>query len=265
MKIIFEDNKKDVLCKLYLVTYLNKSVQGDFIFAEGNAKAFNKTKELLKDSTEDIVMFLDMPPGNRDAIKIYKELRIEANNTDERLIVFPIPCFEYYFIISICNSEWLFNSMDGIQTCIDKGYFRNESLLETEEDKRYVTTFEKYCKLILKKSVIDCVKHCNMGNGYYGLYYTQDCLCNKRLIECKSKELKDKSRDMLLKFPCFPLDSGISGVRKLNKQQLWAIHDRLVAEFNRMTELYKEKAGSDEEIIGNYKLKYKTIRAFNHS
>lgn len=265
MKIIFEDNKKDVLCQLYNVSYSSDVIQRDFIFAEGNSKALKKAIDILRNSDEDVVLFLDMPPGNVEANKIYKELKREGDTTTERLIVMPIPCFEYYFILSIYNKNWMFTRTDGIKACVNKEYFRNESILETDEDRKYATTFERYCKLILKKSVIDCVKHCNMSNGYYGLYYTQDCLCNKNMFnECIAETLKDKSNRMVLKFPCFPKGNNIGKSVGLNKTQLWKIHDTLVEDYNKMVQLYIEKSGSSEERIGRYTLKYKEIRKFKH-
>lgn len=251
MIFVFEDDRSDVLCRIFHVGYSTIRAN-EFIYDEGNGNIKNTVVRLLTETKEKIVVFLDMSPGNREIVNIYHYLKMLSRREEWRLIVLPVMCREYYFIRSLIN-EPVFESRAGIEACVNKQPYFDSELIETDADRKFCRNFEKFCKLILIKNVIDCVRHSrNMekSNRLYGYYYEKDCVCPERKPSCKEKLLLEKSRSFLKEFPCVPDGSLFEDVVVCNAETIWMVHRRLVTEFNEMVMRFKIE---DKENAAKYK------------
>lgn len=188
---------------------------------------------------------MDAIPGNLCIIKEYRKLRKIAIDHPGRMVVMPCICSEYY-LIQVLNRYGLVNS-DGVGICLEKQPYFNSPLIITEDDRKFCKNFEKYCKLILLKSVPDCIRHTRGNsetgiNRQYGIYYEKDCKYYKRL--------KEKAIEYVRAWPCFPkiLDTTESGfsVKELN-----AKHKELVDSYNSMTRLFQMVVPEEQRV--NYK------------
>ena len=75
MKILFEDNREDILYRLLLSAY-NEDVSSKFIFARGNGNIIRIVNEIMDNTSEEICVYLDLVPGNSSALEIYIKLKI---------------------------------------------------------------------------------------------------------------------------------------------------------------------------------------------
>ena len=233
MIFIFEDKKTDLLSKLFMHAYKECS----FYYTEGNGNIISTVEELLTTTNEVMMVFLDTIPDNKDTIRIYKKLSVISRKNDFRIIVMPIVCAEYYFILSLSDS--IFTSHVGLDICKNKEYWRNSKLIETDEDRKFTKNFEKYCKLILHKCVKDCARHSGEGNNLHGFYYDKDCLCCSSDSNCEKISLKDKAVNYVSQYPTFPGDGYLGKCDLLGDVDIWFIHRSLVDDFNRMVDKYK--------------------------
>ena len=254
MKYIFEDKKDDLISILFARGYSDIS---DFIYANGNGNIIGIVNRLLGIG-EDACVFLDTIPGNDSKYRIYKDLRLISMKNGYRVIVMPIVCAEYYFIKSIANKTKLFKTCTGVEECLNKRFYGESCLLHTA-GKNYAAkckNFEKYCKLILMTTVIDCVRHSRLNNSHYGEYYTNSCPCNRTYSRCENAPILHKSLDLLSQYPCVPSKScaGSNNTRELSADEIWDVHRKLVREFNEMTVEFKEKDKSGNK-------DYREIRA----
>ena len=248
MIYIFEDREDDVISQLFKVAY-DEATYSKFIYANGNGSIVSIVDEKLENTRECIVVFLDMVPGNKDIVKIYHSLKKRYITSNGRVLVLPIICSEYYFIKSIANTNLVKVNANVIDTCVQRGLYFNSEIIQTEEDRRFCKNFEKFCKLILIKGVIDCAKH----SSAYGVYYTTDCKCNNPLHNCEDTQLLEKSIRLLSKYPCVPKGNKGDSVA-LSGDDIAQIHRDLVDSFNEMSTKYKD---ADEcNSVGN---KYKRI------
>lgn len=256
MKILFEDNREDILYRLLLSAY-NEDVSSKFIFARGNGNIIRIVNEIMDKTSEEICVYLDLVPGNSSALEIYIKLKRLSRKNNYRIIVMPIPCAEYYFIKALFNQKNLITRVDGIKECVDLDYYTPSSLIETTDDKKFCRNFEKYCKLVLKKCFIDCVRHSNINNAKYGMYYTHDCKCEYNEYYCRIQSRLDKCIEVMCKYPCVPGESliGSSNKRSLNTEEVWEIHRKLVENYNKMVEVYINKGEKYEgaEVFRKYK------------
>lgn len=162
----------------------------------------------------------------------------------------PIVCAEYYFIRSLRREYFIDDT--GVDVCINKMFWKNSALV-SDSDRKFVKNFEKYCKLILFKSVKDCIKHTRYEdnhNSLYGFYYKKDCLCDSSDSVCIGKSLADKSSDYVHEYPIFPAENLLWEYEFCDAERLWDIHRKLVDEFNDFVDDYisKDSDGSYSKI-----------------
>lgn len=236
MIYIFEDKEDDLLSRLFLENY-DKGRRKDFIYTNGNGRIVEAVAAKLKETSEQMVVYLDTIPGNGSIWNIYCELRRMAHKNPGRLLILPIVCSEYYFIKSIANELVLTYSQD-VEVCLKRGIYFNTLLYNKDGKTRdYCKNFEKYCKLILMTSVEECVKHTRTDNAKYGFYYTQNCLCTRYESWCQQKILRYKSLRFISVYPGIILHdtSGEAAVR-----ELYGIHKQLVDQYNKMATDYEK-------------------------
>lgn len=196
-----------------------------------------------------------MVPGNEHITRIYWKLKELSHDNDYRLVVIPIVCSEYYLIKSVLY----FNDIIKIdKDCIslDVPYFMNQVFVNKIKDtslKNGCNTFEKYCKALLKlndNKLCICTDS-DVDGEMYGMFIHSDCICCKSYATCKDNaRIFDKALKFANLYPCIP--SGSMAVEKnvLSIEEVWELHKRLVTEFNRLVDIYKDK---DKEHENNYK------------
>lgn len=248
MRFVFEDKADDLLSKLFCSAY-DRERNREFIFAGGIGKVAGVVNSILEDTKENVCVLIDAIPGNLCIIKEYRKLRKIAIEHPGRMIVMPCICSEYY-LIQILSRYGLVDP-SGMDICLEKQPYFNSPLIVTENDKKFCKNFEKYCKLILLKSVPDCIRHTRGNaeegiNRQYGIYYEKDCKYYK--------QLKEKAIEYVQAWPYFPqisdkIESEFS-VEELNTK-----HKELVDLYNDMTRLFKMTVPEEQRV--NYKeIKY---------
>lgn len=241
MIYIFEDNEEDIQCKFFAQGY-PKEVSKTFLYAKGNGNIYDIAEHYLKNTSEMIMAYLDMVPGNRDIITIYNKLRKLSLDNNDRFVVMPLICAEYYLIKSLVESQ-VMEDHTGVDICINKDVYMNSPLIKTQNDVQFCKNFEKYCKLILIKNLRTCANHSGKEtNPNYGNYYLKDCLCNVGDFFFKEEKNYNKVRRYLREFEYIPENSYIEVQvnKSLKIEELWAIHRKLVTEFNEMVDYYRE-------------------------
>jgi len=209
MKYILEDKSSSPLSKLFLRAYKgNSAILSDIIFAEGNINTYKVTKKLLTDYPNDIiVVFLDMVPGSSEITGVYNKLRKLSIRNNYRIVVIPIVCFEYYFVSSF-KDEGIFFDGSSVDFCRMKKPHFDSPILVNDIDRAYCTSFERLCKLMLRKKVALCIrsdKKFSSSNSNYlrNRYFIEDCNCGE-FDFCKNILLQDKAIRFIKGFPCFP-------------------------------------------------------------
>lgn len=244
MIFVYEDKETDVLSQLFRKAY-EAHCSNSFIYAGGNGNIVCMVKSILNSRDDNIIVFLDTIPGNRSINKIYRELKKLSAGNHYRVIVMNIVCAEYYFICSIKDNKNLFKRLDGIDICFNKDLFTKSALIETEEDKNKAKNFEGYCKLILIKCVIDCIRHSRrLENGelnhLYSLYYVGSCRCEYADTTCSEMSILNKAVNYVLEYPCIPIDGFLANVPYDTGEDMWKLHRKLVDEFNDMCDRYEK-------------------------
>ena len=77
MIYIFEDKKEDILSEFFRKAYPS-DIADKFIYANGNGYILSIIKQLLIDTKETLVVFLDFYPTNDSIVRIYKNIRFES-------------------------------------------------------------------------------------------------------------------------------------------------------------------------------------------
>ena len=259
MIFIFEDYKDDINSQFFEQGY-TKEISDKFIYANGNGELSKVAEDKLKNTTEDIVVYLDVIPGNRSIFQVYKKLERLSKQYSYRLIVLPLVCAEYYIIKSLYNSQAMVDKT-GVDICINKDVYIGSPLIKTSDDVKFCKNYEKYCKLILIKNLRECAKHTGKfdDNGQirpeYGRYYLEDCKCNLAENICNPEINYEKVARLLIEYPCVPGGNNIPSliIKKLSINEVWDIHRKLVDEYNSMVNHYIQKLGTANKT-------YKTIR-----
>ena len=253
MIFVFEDKKNDLLSVLFRYAYS----ESDFVYAEGNGNLVSLAEKYL-DSTDDIItVFLDTIPDNKVTADIYNDLRRLSLRNNLRVLVLPIVCAEYYFIRTL--PKCYTGSISAMGVCLNKEYWRNCNFVSSD-DKKFVKNFEKFCKLFLKKDIIDCIRTSrgkDNDNKLYGFYYLKDCLCDCSSNICNEISLRNKAIKFVSQYPIFPKENFLgclSCFGSCDIKRLWLIHRKLVDEYNNFVEKYRKIDNS---------FSYKTIRYIN--
>jgi len=250
MKFIFEDDERDIISVFFRQAYPNEKSE-EFIYARGNANIEDKIKYQLENTVEEIVVFLDMVPGNREIIKEYRRYSKISRDNGYRVIILPIVCAEYYLIKSLKDTIAVESNI-GVDICINKDVYFDSPLIQSEQDKVFCRNFEKYCKLILIKNMKYCASHSGKTIcDAYGAYYLEDCICRYSDDECRqNKDKIEKAVEFIREYPCVPNGSYDKKMKELSLQDVWSIHKMLVDEFNQMNDKYME---TDVENANRYK------------
>lgn len=236
---IFEDNKKSLLSQLFRVSF-SQEIADKFVYTDGNGKLLKTLDEIFRNTTEKVIVFMDVIPGNRDITKIYRELCVKSEHNQNRAIIFPIVCSEYYFLRSIKDTD-LVVDRTGIDECVNRRPYFHSERLKTVEDRKYCRNFEKYCKLVYKSALFDCARPEIKENDLFGFYYGQDCKCIRPRMQCEEKLLLIKSQEFIREYPLVPEnDLAVE----------WDRLYELVNAFNRMVDCF---IVADIENKNNYK------------
>jgi hypothetical protein len=230
MKYLFEDREDDVLSVLYRNAY-PVSVTRDFVYSNGSGNLYGIAESISKSyASENILVFLDVVPDNRETMKTYSKLSGLYSNSGGRVITMPIICTEHYFIKSIQGSS-VIKDTTGLDACCEVLPWRESGMLVTDNDRKKAKNFERFCKLFLIKALKDCAKHSrdvNKSNAEYGYYYTLDCLCEGNKDWCVSDLLIDKAIRFVHQFPCYPLgDLGSPSRTLLDRDKLLDLNEIL--------------------------------------
>lgn len=210
---IFEDNPDKGISKLFKLAY-PESVANRIIFAKGRGNLEHQARKYLKDTTNKVVVFVDLVPDNPSTaytVKILLRLYKEKKYTN-RIVVIPIPCMEYFLIKSLSNSA-LVVKRQSIQVCIELEDYRNDSILSNRIASGVGISFEKYCKLLVNSAFKQCVKDKHKVDGvtYKELYVTTDCECDTPIKDsvCGEASLEGKAHSLIQQFPVFPCGSTL--------------------------------------------------------
>lgn len=239
MKYVFEDKRTDIISQFFMQAYPNKT-SDEFIYTEGNGELKGVLSDLLLNTSENIIVYMDAIPGNKDITKIYKELGSISIKNSYRAIILPIVCSEYY-LIQYLNNENILTDKTGVDIALNKDFYKNSPLLNTQQNIDFVKNFEKYCKLITMTSPRLCANLSKRNaHGKYKIFYTQDCICKVRENNCTTNINKiDKSINFISQYPCVPSKSHSKNYKSFTIEQVWDIHRQLVSEFNQMVNKYK--------------------------
>ena len=216
MRYVFEDNGNDIFSKLFKYAY-PEEVSSEFIYTHGSTRIESIVEPLIKDG-ECVTVFMDLVPDNEELVKLYRRLSVMSRDNCYRLVVITIPCVEYEFILSVKDMI----SNEFTDRCIS--YSDYSDLIETiniDEGKR-ITTFERYCKAVVKHKMLKCMSTDTRINNEY-MYFTKDC---------DGKTLRDKSLSLLMQYPVIPY--GITDYRfeSVSGINLWDTHRKCIDLYN---------------------------------
>ena len=165
-----------------------------------------------------------------------------------KLLVFPVPCTEYYFVKAFYNTHILRKSKE-CESCLNRDTVDGILI-----DGKQMRNYEKLCKAILHNLVIDCAK-LDGNNPKFGLYYTKDCLCNKADLDCIDSNLKVKAMNVLRQFPCIPAGS-IYKPKNLTFDECINIHKQFIDDYNRAVDKYRKLDDDRAELYRYAKYMY---------
>lgn len=262
MTYIFEDWEDDILSLFFQQAYPREVVEKQFIYANGTGNIKNKIVEALNNGETEIYVFMDLVPDNLNTVIEYQNLlRIYGDNTS--ILIFPIPCSEYYVIRSMHKKSVIMvgDKFDEAGDIVrNRRYFLDADIIDSDTDRKFCKNFEKFCKLFLKKAVLNCAKtsECLMDgsteNTMYNTFYKLDCVCSKSDDSC-TEDTDTSSKNVLLatEYPCIPSGSLLPFLRRLTKEEVCNIHIMLVDQYNEAVNEYRKK-----DIRRN--VKYKNIQ-----
>ncbi len=221
MRYLFEDKADDYLSKLFRYS-LPEGCQNLLEYANGNGNLVKKSEDMLK-SGEIVVVILDTVPANKSIRDIYISLRRLSKLYEYRLIVWNIICAEYYFIDCFGKDNHLkaFRSNVDFDVVSEVKPYKNSILIQSEDDKAFSKTFEKFCKLYIMKNGGECIYP-------ETTFYDSDCECD---TECIPTLLADKSN-------AYRSSYGFAVDVKMDTETLWEIHRRLLKNVNGMIDRY---------------------------
>lgn len=221
MKYLFEDKADDYLSRLFRYS-LPEKLHCLLEYSDGNGNLVKKSEELLK-AGETVVVILDTIPANKAIRDIYISLRRLSRQYGYRLIVWNILCAEYYFISCFGKDRSLrvFESDRDFDMVANVKPYKESILIQTEEDRAFSKTFEKFCKLYIMKNGGECVYPKN-------IFFEDDCECGP---ECARKSLIAKSDEYRNAYG-FPLET------EKNEEVLWNVHRKLLQITNKAIEVY---------------------------
>ena len=252
IRYILEDNPDSTISKFFMKAY--KNIDNDVItFANSNNRLYREAKNTLDTYKDDyVIVYLDMVPGVEIETAIYNKLRWLSIKRQYRLIVLPVPCFEYFVIKSIRSLGITEVDSQSIDICVNKENYKESKLLHDGHRAKKCINFEKYCKQVLNNAFIECTGTDGMrckASGMYKHYYTRNCPCgNNAQYNCKELQLKMKVFKLLCNIPIFPKAEEFNS-REVSLEDLWDVHRKLVKEFNMMQAKYSDNEAQYIESI----------------
>lgn len=224
MKYIFEDNGNDVFSTLFKYSY-PETISSEFIYAKGAAKIKSLAEPLLT-AGEHVIVFMDLVPDNKELFRVYDKLCRLSKEYSYRLVIIPIPCIEYEFILSVqslvCNKF--------VSRCIN--YLPYNDLVNEFRYAGNITTFEKYCKAVVKEKMLPCMSTDSGRSKVSGVFFNTDCDNGTVLI---------KSADLVEQFPLVPTGVSIEFFKNISGQAVWDIHRECVDMYNDAVNRFRAK------------------------
>lgn len=235
MRYIFEDNEMDPMVKLYNSMY-TKEIVSKFIYTRGNG-ALIGTIESLVGIEDEVYIFMDLVPGNKDTIEIYNALR-RFKNKFKTYVIFPIICREYYFVKSLMDTQ-IVDNKHWVLECVNLDWYGDSSIISSDRDRKFCTSIEKFCKLVVRKAFKECIKRDDTGEIEF---FSVSCKCNKSNTKCGQEISKEsKLNGILASFECFPKGSRLKRKVELTTEDCMEIHRYLIDRYNEVCRRYKEK------------------------
>ena len=250
IRVIFEDHERSNIAKLFRESF-DREFSDSFIYARGCGEIKKRIEECLAEDCF-IIVYLDVVVDNRDTVKTYRTLRANFGKT-HRVMILPILCAEHRMLHSIADRVYLIQNEREIRAALDMDpEYQNEKI--AQDNKIYCKTLERFCKLVLKKAVIDCVKDTpgadgSRVNSLYGYYYSLDCSCNAGNCDIDNVPLKQKSKELVRMYPAGSgmIFANIS-LDDSDRKELYEIHKGLIKQYNEKAEEFREHGYSTIKI-----------------
>ena len=102
MRYLFE-NARDSLGHVLLNAAYPGGAMPNSVFVGGNQEFYESAYEILNREEDYVVAYIDMVPGNSALSDVYADLQSLSESNDHRLIIIPIVCFEYHYMLSIAS------------------------------------------------------------------------------------------------------------------------------------------------------------------
>lgn len=197
MIFIFEDKAESPLSKLYTDLYKDCN-DLEIIYSNGNGGLYNRINERFRESSDYIVVFIDVVPDNIETIRLYRRLyRIfEYSQSTKRVFIMPIICAEYNYMLSL-DLE-LATDLNEVRNCIE---------LSLDNYSSNFKNYEKYCKHVVKNCFDICVG--DRSNFKYTEANCDSACC--RFKNCREIKRVDKAVRLVTKYPVFfelPINSN---------------------------------------------------------
>lgn len=213
---IFEDNEKDPLPLLIQESFPSCIVKRCLKFADGNRNIQGYLKAALNRSkTQNVIVYLDMPPDNMAVFQEYKTLLniIKLYKAENRAWIAPIVCLEYYFIKAF-HGSFIELDFDAVERCIQREVHYNDPILENASSK-HKKNFEKFCKFVKDAAFRECVgKHISDPSvtDVRSKFLTESCPCEHPL-NCNYMSLKKRLKSVIFirSLPILPNGLFIAG------------------------------------------------------
>ena len=216
-------------------------------------------------SDVEIAVYLDVVPDNKNTVKEYNKIKEYLDTLrNHKVVILPIPCMEYYFLMSIHGRQVEIDN-NQVKVCLSRGWWKGHQSITTEKDKKFCTSFEKFCKL----TQIKVVKECARQQGNLVEYFENNCdnLCSTQSITCEYETKEIKCARFLKQLPCVPAGQILSkyyNINNLTFEQLVNIHRQLVDDYNKQASLYRKEL-LRTEFKGKRKLpKQRSIGSLNY-
>lgn len=271
---IFEDDERDDIQKLFYFPYLKNAklvkISPDHFLLELNnhdilrwACGASNIKPIIETLSKDteIFIFMDLVPDNSSTATLYRDIG-NLRKSGYNVIVFPIPCAEYYMIKTLCDLQIQCLTPD-IDVVLHREVYYDSSLFKASGR---ITTFEQYCKAVLRNMDMICTRKSNdedrEQNNLKGRFYRDNCRC----ADCTFRyPLKKKAEELLHRYPCIPLGAYMiyHVTRKLSREELIALHKKLVTEYNSAVDRYKAYTGLSSLKIPKSEKDFKCINFFD--
>lgn len=227
IRFVTEDRSDSPFVKLFNMAY---SPTDSVLYCAGsNTRLYSKVVDLLG-SGNWVVVYLDLVPDN-DELHGYYEKLLDLYVHCEKVVVVPIVCAEYLFILSVLDNDMAFYSRDGLGIILDKFLTYRPLVSGSSGVSR---SFEKYCKSFCARRLnSDCCSVVSNKSGISQPYFAEACGVLNSCSGCKSKlTLREKGELFCSMYPVIP-DIGESSSVCLSFDDLVEISSRLADELVR--------------------------------